>query len=300
MKKIETIGALIAVVIVAVFISTEAYAAGEGSGKTPKGKPFIQLQGQIIEVEAAVSTLQDQMDSIVAKVATIEERVTENEVTIASLEAQNAALQDQINANATDIASIQNQIAELTAANAGLQAQIDDNTGDIASLEAQMATNNGLISSLNQSISDMNADLQSQITHNAELIAALETEIEIINVVLAEKQRIVSGTCPAGQAMKQINADGSVVCEVVGAGSSNISRVHVSNFAVMELGDYLETETFCPEGYTVTGGVFLAYPEGIVIGSRPTTNGWKTYINNTSSLTSYTVSGCNCIKIVAP
>ena len=91
MKKIEIMGVLIAIVMAAVFISTGAYAKGDeqGKGKTPKGKPFLELQGQIIEIQGSISTMKDQMDSIVAKVDTIEERVNENTVTIASLEAQN-------------------------------------------------------------------------------------------------------------------------------------------------------------------------------------------------------------------
>jgi vacuolar-type H+-ATPase subunit I/STV1 len=296
MKKNESLVVLIAVIMVLVMLSPVAYA-----GKNPNGKPFLELQGQILEIEGEISTLQDQVDSIVVQVATIEEKIFANEQAIVSLQDQNAALQAQIDAHATDIASIQAEIAALEADNAALQAQIDANVGDIDSLQAQIATNSGLIDALTQNISEINVDLQDQIDNNLALIVAMEAEIQAINAILAEKQRIVSGSCPEGQSIRQINVDGSVVCEIDNSGAeSAIESVAVGNFFVMPPSSYREVETFCPAGYTVTGGGFMAYPSGTIIGSLPDNNGWRIMIDNKTSSNAYSLINAQCIKIVAP
>ena len=73
MKRIETGVILIAVFLLVAFLSVEAFA--DGVGTNPRGKPFIKLADQIIEIEGEISTIQDQVDAIVAQVATIEEKV---------------------------------------------------------------------------------------------------------------------------------------------------------------------------------------------------------------------------------
>lgn len=231
-----------------------AFAAGNGSN--PNGKPFIELQGQIVEVQGKLSTIQDQVDALVKRVATVEERVAADQEAIANLQNQNVELTAQIAAYNTTAAALQTRVVELEAANLALQAQLGANAKTDESLQAQIAYNNGLISQLQQTLSGLST-LQDQVNNNSILIAALDQEIDGINSRLALKQAIITGTCPAGETIKQINSDGSIACQAVGGGVKTITMYTVYKPLTLSPNSKGSIELKCNVGDSVTGGGFV-------------------------------------------
>jgi uncharacterized coiled-coil protein SlyX len=199
-----------------------------GAGANPNGKPFIELSGQIIEVEGEISSLQDQMDSLVGQVDSLDDRITANEAAIVALQAQNAAMQIEITNNAENVMALNAEIVDLQADNAALQAQIDDLGDADGALQDQINVNNGLIVSLQQTVSDLGTSLQGQIDNNNALIVAFENELSILD---AQKQDAPIETCAAGEVITQINPDGSVICGILSGSPGTLSTYFVRAFA---------------------------------------------------------------------
>jgi peptidoglycan hydrolase CwlO-like protein len=271
MKKVFLV-LLCAVLSTSVGVSS-VYAGGQNKSKK---KLFAKINDQIVEVKGAITSLQDQLDSLVARVDSVEERVVANEQAVVSLNEQNEALQTLVNSNLTSITDIEAEVALLQNDNANLINQIAalaEGDPAVAALQADVAANASLIANLEGSqlmvqdgIITLETSLQDQIDNNLELINTLQDEITTLNENIALKQNLINGVCPDEMAVQQINADGSLVCGEAGGGmSGQLESVYVYSIVSVENGTTptapggkMTVRTDCPAGYTIASSGFNA------------------------------------------
>lgn len=145
-----------------------------------------------------------------------------------------------------------------------LQAKIDKLVGQVDSLDDQVAANENVITILESENADLLAlinsrsgdveELQEQIDNNTFMIEQLNDQIAQINEALEFKQNVISGSCPSGEAVSQINVDGSVVCQVVSGSGGQTSTFRVYNFVNVARGEAARVEVTCPDGSSYVGG----------------------------------------------
>jgi uncharacterized coiled-coil protein SlyX len=313
MKILRLVGMAVLVIPGLVFAGSNT-----NKGASPNGKPFVELNGAIVEVEGEVSELQDQMDLLAGRVTNLEDRVTANENAIANLEVDNAGLQVLIDANAADVLSLETRITELYNHNAELQTQINEWGDPDNGLQAQIDANDSDIITLAQTIDTLEGNLQEAIDHNTSLISALQQQIVDINESLAMKQMIISGTCPEGENLHEIQEDGSVVCATAGGGSgSSVTQLRVRQYC--NSGNYnygCGVYAFCPAGSLLTGGAGYSYNSyGYGTDNRPVAwttadveyynqnypnqnygQAWYAYSNNNYYYSNYTYAIALCLQ----
>jgi hypothetical protein len=213
---------LIFVVTIVAFCTTTAI-----SGANPKGKPFVAIQGQIVEVKGEIQSIKDQIANITSSVSSIAEAVQQAQTDITELQTENDSLQTQITELQTNYANLLTQYSDLVAANEAIDAQItqlvQDNAAtqeELDALAAQSEENTAQIEAImgeNGELALLAAEMENlstQIQSNSATMDALGDE------VLPELQRlsgimdnILAGKCSNGQAVREILPDGTLVCE---------------------------------------------------------------------------------------
>lgn len=242
--------------------------SGMGEQGSSNGQPFVTINNRIdlleIDLWEAVDILQGQIDDLVASdvdhdtliaaiqgaVTVLEARVTVNEGNISTLQAIQVIQGQLINVLQTDLTA--------------LEARVTVNEGDITSLVLADQALNSLIGAINAQLLTINA----RITANDGDISALQTTVDSLQVQLntlngqlALKQSRVNGYCPAGNSIRQINGDGTVICELdnvsAGVGTLTSYRSYTGSINIAQswiTKTTRSTSRSCASGYRATGG----------------------------------------------
>ncbi len=255
-------------------------------------------------MEGAVSSLQEQIDLLVARVDTMEERVGANEVAITTLQDQNEALRILIQDNLIDITTIEAEILFLQQSNEDLGGMIAANTGDIVVLQAELDANSDMVATLQGSILMIQSNiisfddsLQVQIDNNLDLINLLQDEIDIIDEQLLSKQNLVNGMCLDGSAIQQILEDGSVVCEGVTSSSGQLQSTYMQQVVWMYAGQQVSSYLRCPSGYIAINSGYTTVSNIEFLHKYVANDGATIFAKNNNTYGTTFVHIATCIKI---
>lgn len=281
MKTIKL--ALTASITVALFsVGVVSAASPPSKGSEPNGKPFVAINGQIIEVKGAISSIQDQINELVLRADTAEAQMANFQEAINTLIQQDADLKTLINQNTTDIATLNTIITDLEAQNVALKTQIATAGGDVTNLQSQVAANDSTIKSIQGAINGgllattiSIADLQKQIDNNVMLIQAIQDRMDQLAKVLQTKQDILNARCPQGYSLSQILSNGAISCEYDDVGTVGTLRVYYvwANGTHGQYGDNYG-HALCPNNTYVAGGGFVQAGDYLVQWNAPYLNGW--------------------------
>jgi hypothetical protein len=237
----------------AILVVVMASPVSAGNGDAPSGKPFVEIQGQITEVNRVIISINDRLALLESRVDSIESALATAQDSIEFLRAQNNELHDWVAQLETGILNVQSLISNLQDRVTALGAQVEKNDGDIESLVVNLEDYKSLLLLLQSDSANSFAVMSSRIADNENMIALLGQQIAYLEQNLALKQNIINGQCPIGQHIYAINADGSIACSSSSV-SSSFELVTVYKEGGAGQRAVTTTTIDCPEGTTVVSG----------------------------------------------
>lgn len=152
------------------------------------------------------------------------------------------ALQAQIDALETRVDGVEDSIATLDARWREAEARLDEQAGSL------------------QALLDADEALQALVRALRQDSAAHAAELEALRLDLNEKQALIIQACAPGSSTRQVDASGTVQCEVDNEGTAgggapiSIADFDSDNVSVAA-GGTRSVQKFCPSGYrAITGG----------------------------------------------
>jgi len=204
------------------------------------GVPFRTLQGEVQNLQSQVDQLNNSINQLEADLAALQGQV-------AAALAQIAALQTQINANKAQITTLQNQVNTNNTQITTLQNQVNTNNTQITALQNQVNTNTAQITYLQGQLASLSIQ-QTLLTSQ-------------VNALQAFNAGLISHSCAAGSSIRQINYDGTTVCEI-DTGNDTTIYFQIFNYSA-HTGH--PADLYCPDnsrfingGYSFTNGISIS------------------------------------------
>mgnify|MGYP002700418612 CR=1 FL=1 len=238
MNKITIISAAMA-----MLIATPVFSAGNGS--TPNGKPFAEINGEIVEIQNDITSLQKELDDFKADVDTrfdtVEGKISAIDLKITDLESQDEALLDQIRVLVQSVADNSDVINTILGNISSLNDEITTLRDDIKTLEETSETNLDLIQANELAIETLRTDVQGEYDMLADEVAGvasiLSQKLDVaefmsqLNQYKLEvqqqfdlKQDIINAGCSDGEFLSNLQADGSFDCNAPAALANGVTR----------------------------------------------------------------------------
>jgi predicted nucleic acid-binding Zn-ribbon protein len=314
---------LAAAVVGAVLIGSSAVGYGQDKSKLLKGQPFQVLQQQIDDLRGRIgriADLQAQVDALAilveqnrASIGQLREYDKQQEKLIGALQGELSHLRARVAAAETDVEALQaisrlhaDLVAELMARLEQIDARLATDANDIQLLFDRDQAKQTLIVVLQEQAVFLSARisaLEEASTENATEIALLQNQLNTVNADLRaqldQKQGSITDICPAGSAIRQVNADGTVACEHDDAslGLGQLQYVTFSSVFPVAPNTAGGGTKSCPTGYVMTGGGFSGLlPNVPVVRSEPVNNSWQVTVANGLAPAFVTVS-VRCVAL---